>query len=57
MCWKHFMIWKKKSKIQTIDKTMLSYFLKCRKNADSKNSKVVMTKNGRKMLLVCNIKK
>ena len=36
---------------------MLSYFLKCRKNADSKNSKVVMTKNGRKMLLVCNIKK
>ena len=51
------MMRKKKSKIQTLDKTMLSYCLKCRKNAESKNSKVVRTKNGRIMLLVCNIKK
>ena len=40
---------------------MLSYCLKCRKNAKSKNSEVVRTKNGRIMLLskcaVCNSKK
>ena len=40
---------------------MLSYCLKCRKNTESKNPKVVKTKNGRKMLLskcvVCNSKK
>ena len=40
---------------------MLSYCLKCRKNTESKNSKVVMTKNGRIMFLlkfsVCNSKK
>ena len=30
---------------------MLSYFLKCRKNTESENSKVVRTKNGRMMLL------
>ena len=40
---------------------MLSYCLKCRKNTESKNSKVVRTKNGRIMILskclVCNSKK
>ena len=40
---------------------MLSYCLKCRKNTESKNPKVVRTKNGRIMLLskcaVCNGKK
>ena len=40
---------------------MLSYFLKCRKNTESKNPKVARTKNGRIMLLskcaVCNSKK
>ena len=30
---------------------MLPYCLKCRKNTESKNSKVVKTKNGRMMLL------
>ena len=30
---------------------MLSYCLKCRKNTESKNPKVVRTKNGRIMLL------
>ena len=40
---------------------MLSYCLKCRKNTESKNPKVAMTKNGRIMLLskyaVCDFKK
>ena len=40
---------------------MTSYYLKCRKNTESKISKVVKTKNGRTMLLskweVCNNKK
>ena len=40
---------------------MLSYCLKCRKNTESKNPKVVRTKNERIMLLlncaVCNSKK
>ena len=40
---------------------MLSYCLKCRKIPESKNPKVVRTKNGRIMLLskcwVCNNKK
>ena len=40
---------------------MLSYCLKCRKNAESKNPKVVRTKKGRILLLpkcsVCNSKK
>ena len=40
---------------------MLSYCLKCIKNTESKNPKVVTTKNGRLMLLskceVCNSKK
>ena len=39
---------------------MLSYCLKCRKNTESKNPKVVRTKDGRIILLskysVCNIK-
>ena len=39
---------------------MLSYFLKCRKSSESKNLKVVNTKNGRIMLLskceVCDSK-
>ena len=40
---------------------MLSYCFKCRKNTESKNPKVVRTKNGRIMLLskcsACNSKK
>ena len=40
---------------------MLCYCLKCRKNTESKNPKVVRTKNGKVMLLskcaVCNSKK
>ena len=40
---------------------MLSYCLKCRKNTESKNPKVAMTKNGRIMLLskcaVCDSEK
>ena len=40
---------------------MLSYCLRCRKNTESKNLKVVKTKNGRIMLLlkcaVCDSKK
>ena len=40
---------------------MLSYCLKCRKNRESKNPKVVKTKNGRLMVLsncaVCGSKK
>ena len=40
---------------------MLSYCLKCRKNIESKNTKVVRTKNGRIVLssicAVCNSKK
>ena len=40
---------------------MLSYCLRCRKNAKSKNPKVVKTKNGRIMLLskceLCDSKK
>ena len=47
--------------MQTICKTILFYCLKCRKNTDSKNPKVVRTKDGRIMLLskcsVCNSKK
>ena len=47
--------------MQTICKTILFYCFKCRKNADSKNPKVVSTKDGRIMLLskcsVCNSKK
>ena len=42
-------------------KTVLSYCLKCKKNTESKNSKVVRTKNGRRIVLltcaVCNSKK
>ena len=34
-----------------IYKTMSSYCWKCRKNAESKNSTVVKTKNGRIMIL------
>ena len=44
-----------------IYKTKLSYCLKWRKNTESKNSKVVRTKNGRIILLskcsVCNSKR
>ena len=37
---------------------MLSYCLKCRKNIESKNPKVLRTKNGRMMLCtVCGNKK
>ena len=40
---------------------MLCYFLRCRKNTESKNPKVVRTKNGGIMLLskcvVCDCKK
>ena len=42
-------------------KKMLFYYLMCRKNTESKNPKVVKTKNRRTMLLskieVCNSKK
>ena len=42
-------------------KTMLPYCLKCRKNTETKNPKVVKTKNGKIILLskceVCNSKK
>ena len=31
---------------------MLSYFLRCRNNTESKNPKVARTKNGRIMLLL-----
>ena len=44
----------------TIYKTMLSHCLKCRKCTESKNPKVVRTKNGRMFLSkceVCNSKK
>ena len=48
-------------KIKAIYKTKLSYCLKCRRNTESKNPKVIRTKNGRTMLLskcsVCNRKK
>ena len=44
-----------------VDKTMLSYCLKCRKNAKSKNPKVSRARNGRIILLskcaVCDSKK
>ena len=40
---------------------MLSYCLKCRKNAENKNPKIVKTRNGRIMLLskcaACNSKR
>ena len=40
---------------------MLSYYLKCKRNTESKNPKVARTKNGRIMLLskgaVCSSKK
>ena len=40
---------------------MLSYYWKCRNNTESKNPKLVRSKNGRIMLLskfsVCNSKK
>ena len=61
------MIQKKKLKILiinknlTVYKTILSYYLKCRKNTESKNPEVVKTINGRIMLLskcaVCDSKK
>ena len=62
MHWKNFMIWKKK-KIPTtnkssnyIYKTRLSYFLKSRKKTESKNPKVIVSKNGRIMLLLkCSV--
>ena len=34
---------------------MLSYYLKCRKNTESKHPKVVSTKNGR-MMILSNVK-
>ena len=40
-------------KIQTICKTSLSYCLKCRKNTEGKNTNVLRTKNGRKLLSNC----
>ena len=62
------MIWKKESKIlinQSLyyPNAILSYCLKCKKNGntESKNPKLVSTKNGRKMLLwkcaACDSKK
>ena len=50
-----------KQVLNYIYKTMFSYCLKCRKNTESKNPKVVRTKNGIIMPLsrcaVCNSKK
>ena len=47
-------------KVKTIYITILSYCLKCQKNTESRNPKVVKTKNRRIMLLskcvVCNSK-
>ena len=47
--------------IQTIDQTMLSYCLKCRKNTERKYPTAVRTKTGRIMLLsksaVCDSKR
>ena len=34
---------------------MLSYCLKCRKNTESKNSNVVMTKDGSAFVAVCSV--
>ena len=58
MCQKNLMLYRKKSKILMINKslnykynTMSSYCLKCRQNTESKNPKVVKTKNGWIMLL------
>ena len=49
-----------KLKFRLYIKTMLSYCLKCRKNTESKNPKVVRNKNRRIMLLskyaVCKVK-
>ena len=46
--------------LKTINKTFLCYCLKCRKNTESENPKVIKTKNGRVMILskcaVCNSK-
>ena len=39
------------NKFKFYTKKMLSYCLKCRKNTESKNPKVVKTKNGRIILL------
>ena len=59
MCRKNFIILKKKSKILTtkklyktikLYKTKVSYCLKCRKNTEIKNPKVVRTKSTRIML-------
>ena len=51
----------KNLKTHSICRAMLSYYLKCRKNTESKYPKVLKAKNGRKMLLskcaVCDIKK
>ena len=57
MCWKNFMIWKKKFKIPiTMYKTMLSYWLECKKNTESENPKIVRAKNGRtKLLSKCKV--
>ena len=57
------MIRKKKSKILMINKLYIKqpYCLKCRKNIESKNTKIANTKNGRIMVLsnceVCSSKK
>ena len=40
-----------KNKHWTIYERMLCYCLKCRKNTESKNQKVVKAKNGRRILL------
>ena len=50
MCQEILMIQRKKLKIPMTNKTILSYCLKYRKNEESKNSKVVKTKNGRRKI-------
>ena len=59
--------WKKEKKLESkssfglSNATMLSYCLKCRKNRESKNTKVVKRRNGRIVILskcaVCHSKK
>ena len=55
------MIWKKKSKILIINKSLNYIYLNCGKNSKCKNLKIKKTKNESIMLLsicaVCNSKK
>ena len=48
ICWKNFMIWKKKLKILIINKSSEAIY--CMKNIECENRNVVRAKNGRIML-------